>query len=201
MKRFLGDLLHAVTERSRAFRDRRHDASSIAAGTPAGLRDLAEELLSVRGEASGTETARRLLDLYARADGVARQDFLECLSQAFGPDREHVEAAIARYQAEPDAIEELHAASEPRRQELLRRLNLAPGGTASLVRMREDVLEHIASRPALRAVDAAFLHLFSSWFNRGFLVLSRVDWSTPANILEKIIKYEAVHEIQGWADL
>ena len=67
--------------------------------------------------------------------------------------------------------------------------------------MREDVLEGLKRQEPLRALDADFLHLFSSWFNRGFLVLHRVDWATPANILEKIIRYEAVHEIQDWDDL
>ena len=95
----------------------------------------------------------------------------------------------------------MHQAAEPRRQELFRRLNLAPGGTAALVRMREQLLDAMAHRDDLAAVDADFVHLFSSWFNRGFLVLRRIDWSTPANILEKIIQHEAVHKIRSWDDL
>ena len=96
----------------------------------------------------------------------------------------------------------MHAASEPRRQELFRRLNLAPGGTAALVRMREQLMDALVHRrDDLAAVDADFVHLFSSWFNRGFLVLRHIDWSTPAIVLEKIIRYEAVHEIRGWDDL
>jgi malonyl-CoA decarboxylase len=96
---------------------------------------------------------------------------------------------------------ELHGASEPRRHELLRRLNLAPGGTAALVRMREQLLAALDRREDLAAVDSAFVHLFASWFNRGFLVLRRIDWSSPAIVLEKIIRYEAVHRIRGWDDL
>ncbi|MEF9605783.1 malonyl-CoA decarboxylase family protein, partial [Paracoccus sp. PXZ] len=88
-----------------------------------------------------------------------------------------------------------------RRQELFRRLNLAPGGTAALVRMREELLRHLRDNPALRRVDGDFAHLFASWFNRGFLVLRHIDWNTPASILEKIIRYEAVHAIQNWDDL
>src|SRR6185312_2229566 len=112
--------------------------------------------------------------------------------------------AVANWQAAPSdaTAAEVHAASEPRRQELFRRLNLAPGGTAALVRMREqliDVLEH--RDDDLGQVDADFVHLFSSWFNRGFLVLRHIDWSTPAIVLEKLIRYEAVHEIRGWEDL
>ena len=83
----------------------------------------------------------------------------------------------------------------------MRRLNLAPGGTAALVRMREQLLDALDHRDDLAAVDADFVHLFSSWFNRGFLVLRRIDWSTPAMILEKIIRYEAVHAIRSWDDL
>src|SRR5205814_7404671 len=96
---------------------------------------------------------------------------------------------------------ELHQAAEPRRQELLRRLNLAPGGTASLVKMREQLLDAMDHRDDLAIVDVDFVHMFSSWFNRGFLVLRRIDWSTPANILEKIIRHEAVHKIRSWEDL
>ena len=95
----------------------------------------------------------------------------------------------------------MHLAAEPRRQELLRRLNLAPGGTAALVRMREHLLDALGRRDDLAAVDRDFVHMFSSWFNRGFLVLRQIDWSTPASILERIIRYEAVHRINGWDDL
>ena len=99
------------------------------------------------------------------------------------------------------AASKLHRASEPRRLELFRRLNLAPGGTAALVRMRAQLLEAMDHRDDLAAIDDDFLHLFSSWFNRGFLVLRTIDWSTPANLLEKIIRYEAVHAIRDWNDL
>ena len=85
--------------------------------------------------------------------------------------------------------------------EFFRRLNLAPGATAEIVAMRRDLLRVPPSDPALAAVDADLRHLFYVWFNRGFLVLRRIDWHTPAAILEKIIRYEAVHEIQGWDDL
>ncbi len=96
---------------------------------------------------------------------------------------------------------DLHFASEPRRQELIRRLNRAPGGTSDLVAMRADLLDHLNGDKDLAALDRDVVHLLASWFNRGFLVLRRIDWSTPANILEKIIRYEAVHEIRDWDDL
>ena len=78
---------------------------------------------------------------------------------------------------------------------------MAPGGTAVLVEMRRELLNTLASHPERGGIDADLIHLFRSWFNRGFLVLQRIDWHTPAVILERLIQYEAVHEIQGWRDL
>jgi malonyl-CoA decarboxylase len=80
-------------------------------------------------------------------------------------------------------------------------LNTAPGGTRMLVRMRADLLQTLGQHPDRSAVDADLLHLFRAWFNRGFLVLQRIDWRTSALILERLIQYEAVHQIQGWDDL
>ena len=84
---------------------------------------------------------------------------------------------------------------------MIRRLNRAPGGTSELVAMRADLLALVKGNKDLAALDRDVVHLLSSWFNRGFLVLRRIDWSTPANILEQIIRYEAVHEIHDWDDL
>src|SRR2546427_152821 len=81
------------------------------------------------------------------------------------------------------------------------RREAAEARSESLVELREDLLDAMARRDDLAPVDADFVHLFSSWFNRGFLVLRRIDWSTPAIVLEKIIRYEAVHRIRGWEDL
>ena len=100
-----------------------------------------------------------------------------------------------------ETVHRLHNAAEPRRQELVRRLNQAPGGTAALIRMRETLLDNLRDNPQLKPVDGDFVHLLASWFNRSFLVLRRIDWTTPAHILEKIIRYEAVHEIKNWDDL
>ena len=172
--------------------------------TPArALGDEAAELLTVRGEASGVSRAAEFLSGYASLDAKARLEFLRCLAEDFGPEERRLAEAVDEYRSRPDDISAraLHDAAEPRRQELLRRLNLAPGGTAALVRMREDLLRHMGANPALAQADADFVHLFGSWFNRGFLVLRRIDWQTPAAVLEKIIRYEAVHEINGWPDL
>lgn len=197
---YLGDLLDTLTERGRnLIRWRGPEEAPVAAPDLASLGDL---LLSRRGEASGVALARALVAAFDAAAPEERLGFFALLADRFGPDRAAVDAAIEAVRDDaPDAVERLHAASEPRRQELLRRLNLAPGGTAALVRMREELLRHLREHPELRRVDADFAHLFGSWFNRGFLVLRHIDWTTPANILEKIIRYEAVHAIQNWDDL
>ena len=111
--------------------------------------------------------------------------------------------AIEAWRAQPtgDGASDLHFASEPRRQELFRRLNRAPGGTGELVALRADLLDVKDGHNDLAALDRDVVHLLSSWFNRGFLVLRKIDWSTPAIVLEKIIRYEAVHEIRDWDDL
>jgi malonyl-CoA decarboxylase len=198
---FFGELLQSISERGRAFlRGERKAESESHSET---IIELCGHLLSGRGEASGVALATEILDRYRALTTGPRIAFFEALTERFGPDKARMEAAIARWQATPDdaAAAELHAASEPSRQELFRRLNLAPGGTAALVRMREQLLDALDRRDDLQALDDDFTHLFSSWFNRGFLVLRRIDWSTPASILERIIKYEAVHEIRDWNDL
>lgn len=165
--------------------------------------DLAEALLSVRGEASGVVLAGQVLAAYRASTASERVEFLKALAGRFGPDPKELEVAIDAYRAKPCArtATALHRAAEPRRQELFRRLNHAPGGTEALVAMREDLLRALPAHEELSAVDVDLVHLFTSWFNRGFLVLRPIDWRTPAHILEKVIRYEAVHEIRGWEDL
>lgn len=196
---FLGDLLTSVADRGRAL----IKFERLGLGRARAIDRLCDDLLSGRGEASGMALAQAVLEAWERLDKDGRQAFFAMLLERFGPETERLDAAIDAYRAAPDAatLEALHLASEPRRQELLRRLNLAPGGTHVLVRMREALFEAMERAPELKAVDSDFRHLFSSWFNRGFLVLRRIDWRTPANVLDKIIRYEAVHEIQGWDDL
>jgi malonyl-CoA decarboxylase len=198
---FFSDLLATISERGRTLLRRgapsgdKHDAT--------GLIELCEALVSGRGEASGTAMAREVLDRYHDLEAAERRLFFEALVRDFGPDREKVAKAIAAWRENPGDGNggELHFASEPRRQELIRRLNRAPGGTGDLVAMRADLLSLLNGHKGLAALDRDVVHLLSSWFNRGFLVLRRIDWSTPANILEQIIRYEAVHEIHDWDDL
>lgn len=196
---FFSEMLQSIADRGRALIQRREPAHERSAG----LVELCEALLSGRGEASGVALARDILARYAALTIGPRIAFFEALETTFGHDRGRIEAAIAAWAATPSPANaaELHHASEPRRLELFRRLNLAPGGTAALVRMREQLLDAMDHRDDLAAIDHDFVHLFTSWFNRGFLVLRRIDWSTPAAILQKIIHYEAVHQIRDWDDL
>jgi len=199
---FFSDLLTTISERGRGLIDWREGRPGSEQKS-ALLIDLAEQLLSRRGEASGVAIASEILASYAGLTSGPRIAFFEAMAARFGPDQKRLDAAIAKYQEAPSdaAAQELHLASEPRRQELFRRLNLAPNGTRSLVQLRADLLAAVARRPELGLVDRDLAHLFSSWFNRGFLVLRRIDWTTSAHILEKIIRYEAVHEISDWNDL
>src|SRR6202011_4560512 len=199
---FFGELLQTISERGRALVERTRERRGSAAQSD-GLIEQCEALLSGRGEASGVARAAEILAEYATLTTGPRIAFFEALATRFGPDLSRIAAAVERWGAEKtdEAAAELHAASEPRRQELLRRLNLAPGGTKALVAMREQLMDALERRPDLEPLDADFTHLFSSWFNRGFLVLRRIDWSTPAVVLEKIIRYEAVHQIRDWDDL
>jgi malonyl-CoA decarboxylase len=198
---FFSDLLASISERGRTLL--RRAGSSDAKQDASELIELCEALLSGRGEASGTAMAREVLDRYHHLDEAGRLSFFETLARNYGPDREKVAEAIETWRAQPsdDDASDLHFASEPQRQELIRRLNRAPGGTSELVAMRADLLDLMNGDKDLAALDRDVVHLLASWFNRGFLVLRRIDWSTPANILEKIIRYEAVHEIRDWDDL
>lgn len=198
---FFNDLLNTLTERGRSLLSWGNSDTPL---TRVQLIELGETLLSRRGEATGVALARTLLEAYAAAPREDRLAFLDAMAEQFGPDEAELTKAIEAVRngnLKASAVSRLHKAAEPRRQELIRRLNLAPGGTASLVKMREELLAVLRERPQLADTDDDFVHLFSSWFNRGFLVLRRIDWTTPANILEKIIRYEAVHAIENWDDL
>ena len=195
---FLQDLLNTIAEQGRQLLP-----SSLVGGAREDINALAEALVSGRGEASGVAIARQILEFYRAMGPDDRRGFFKYLAEHFKPDQEATATAAKAYLADPSdsTLQRLRAATESPRQELFRRLNLAPGATAEIVAMRRDMLRLPKAEPSLAAVDADIAHLLASWFNRGFLVVKRIDWQTPAAILEKIIQYEAVHEIQGWDDL
>jgi malonyl-CoA decarboxylase len=160
-------------------------------------------LLSVRGEANSPALAGSIVARLDALDDTQRNRFFDRLASDFSPDPKKVLAAAQAYVGAPDAehLIELTHVAEPPRQELFRRLNRAPGGTAAIVRLRRALLDRLPRQKGLAAVEADLLHLLSSWFNPGFLEMRRVDWNSPAQLLEQIIHHEAVHEIDGWDDL
>jgi malonyl-CoA decarboxylase len=194
---FLQELLNSVAEQGRQLLPR----SLGGTDREDDIAELATALVSNRGEASGVVIARELLRRYRQLDMKARIEFLRFLARTMQPDPAMVAAAARAFLSGENtgSMVALQRAVESPRLEFFRRLNLAPGATAQIVAMRRDLLE--ARDPSLRVVDSDLQHLLMSWFNRGFLVLRRIDWQTPATILDKIIAYEAVHEIQGWDDL
>ena len=198
---FFADLLSQIADRGRALFQGSRRVPLI--GHQPDIRELCHALLSRRGEASGVALADQILTIWSQSEAEQKKQFLLDLVADFGPSRTGFETAVATWKESPSetTLRAVHVAAEPRRQELIRRLNLAPGGTRRLVLMREEILAYRKAHPELEVLDADFVHLFSSWFNRGFLVLKRIDWSTSASILEKIIRYEAVHAIDDWTEL
>jgi len=164
---------------------------------------LALTLLSERGEASGALLARELHGVLRTLDAGERHGFQRYLASEFQPDTAALRIAAERYLADTtaEAAAALAQAADPPRQELLRRMNMAPGGTGTLIAMRSEITAHLRHEPELKLLDADLKHLFASWFNCGFLELRRIDWQSPAAVLEKLIAYEAVHAIKGWDDL
>ncbi len=208
MSTYFGDMLTTIADRGRALLERAgaeftRERRPRAAGQVDDIVARCEALLSGRGEASGVARAADVLARYKDLAEPVRIAIFEALLERFGPDRAKLDAAITRYRqsgSEADAAA-IARPAEPRRQELFRRLNQAPGGTAALVAMRADLLQALKRRPELKPVDDDIGHLLSSWFNRGFLVIRRIDWASPATVLENIIRYEAVHPIANFEAL
>jgi malonyl-CoA decarboxylase len=178
---------------------------SAEAKSTAALRELklgCQKLLSEAGTSNGEAVAAEVIRLWGELAAPARLTFFEYLL-SLAPERERV-LRSARAYAEKGSAEhllELQKTVYPPRRVLLQRLNRANGGVATVVAMRRALLSLLRERPDLRAVDADFSHLLSSWFNPGFLYLRQVDWNSPAALLEKIIEHEAVHAIRDWKDL
>ena len=192
----LSDLLASVFERG-VGGARRGDWSRRP------VAELADALVTTHGEMSGNILAEQILSRYGAMDDAERLAFFHHLAEAMNLDPAAARAALDAYDAAPSkqSYRDLVAAAEPPRQEMIRRLNRAPGATGALVGMRADLRRLGRGVPELEALDMDFRHLFASWFNRGFLMLRRITWDTPASILEKIIAYEAVHAIDSWDDL
>ncbi len=191
---FLGELLENLLSRG---------SRPPRGGSREEFGTLFDQLLLDRGDIPALRTASEILSKFDDSEASERDGMFQLLADRFDIDAEAVESAARAYRenASSETYRRLQAASEAPRQELLRRLNRVPGGTLALVRMRAYLLQNLEASDGAAKLDADFRHLLASWFNRGFLVLRQIDWTTPANILEKIIAYEAVHEISSWDDL
>lgn len=167
------------------------------------IETLCAELYSSKGEALGTALARDVVKAYSLMSNIERTDFFVLLLKDYSPDLAKIVVCAENYKQRSDYhhLQALTRAVEAPRQELLRRINMAPNGTQTIVSMREHLLQLLPQYPDMKVIDADFLHLLNSWFNRGFLHLKKIDWKTSADILEKLITYEAVHAIEGWDDL
>jgi len=163
----------------------------------------AKKILTERGEANSATMANEILSQYRLLDEEQKLSFYHALATKFNPDPNEVMRAAQQYANDPSSknLIQLTRTTEPPRQELLRRINRIDGGTKEIVAMRRHLIKVLDKQPELKALDFDLHHLFVSWFNPGFLKMHRVDWQSPAHILEKIIHHEAVHEIDGWDDL
>ena len=167
------------------------------------LIKLCQTLIKRRGEASGTALAKEIVDGIHLLNPVDTVKFLQMLAVDFSPKPETILRAAESYikTQNYETLKSLSAAIESPRLELLRLINIAPGGIAIIIALREKLLIEIKQYRYLEPVESDMFHLLTSWFNRGFLTFQQIDWNTPAVVLEKLIEYEAVHEIQGWNDL
>lgn len=163
----------------------------------------ARRLLGEKGELGGMATGAALVEQMQDLTDGELDGFFTFLARDLSPDPQQVLRLAQAYAQDPAAgpLLALTRAAEPPRQELFRRLNRTPGGTAAVLRLRRALLARLKARPELQVIEADLLHLLTSWFNPGFLQMRRVDWNAPARLLEKIIQHEAVHAIDGWDDL
>ena len=195
---WMNQMLEVVADLGRNYLENPRKKYSLAS-----VEEMCKTLLNRRGEASGTALAKEIVDAFNKMNPVAKTDFLMMLTENFGPDPEVISNAAKAYLKKPDieTLNNLSHAVETPRLDLLRLLNIAPGGTSAIVHMREFLLKEIKKNKIFWPLDNDLIHVLTSWFNRGFLQFERIDWNTPAVILEKLIAHEAVHEIKGWPDL
>ena len=168
------------------------------------IKKATDSVMSTTGEVSSIAFAGHLLDLIESETNDDLDEYLSYLLEAYDIDTESLLSNIEAYSKDKNDknLGLIGTFSEPRWIELFRRLNATPGGTHRLIKLRERIKSLLKDgKVHLKSLDAGLLKLFKYWFNSSFLVLEKIDWSTPANILEKIIEYEAVHEINSWDDL
>ena len=165
------------------------------------INKAVDSVMSTSGEVSSLVYAEHLLNLIETQDDNNLIKFLKNLLSNYDIDTKKLAKDVKNYSSEKteENLIKINHSSEPKWVELFRRLNSTSNGTYRLVKLRERIRS--LNNPELKTFDSGLLSLFKYWFNPSFLVLEKIDWETPANILEKIIEYEAVHEINSWDDL
>ena len=165
------------------------------------INKAVDSVMSTSGEVSSLVFAEHLLNLIEDLDDNGLKKFLKDLLKNYDIDTKALLKDVKNYSSNKNTenFEKIRVSSEPGWIELFRRLNSSSNGTYRLVKLRERIRS--LNDEELKTFDLRLLKLFKYWFNPSFLVLEKIDWETPANILEKIIEYEAVHEINSWDDL
>lgn len=197
--RFAKNLVDSIADAGEKFLDlRRVRGRSIE-----NLLNLCDDLVSHKGVASGLALAREVMNRYMGLDQDEKLRFFTELQRRMSPDMKVIQSSAEAFIAEPEEgrLSALSEQMKSNRQKLFSRMIMAPDGTQKIVSLREDLLGFIKNHPQLRPVDQDLKNLLTSWFNPGFLILRKIDWDTEASILEKIIRYEAVHDIENWNDL
>ncbi|MBN8443087.1 Malonyl-CoA decarboxylase [Thauera sp. UPWRP] len=172
------------------------------------IRQQLQECADGRGgEVSTRQRAARLAESYLKLNDSGRHAFLRMIALEFGPDPASVAQAHADYQGavgsdrQWDAEARLRVAMRSRRLRILTQFNAIPQGVKFLVDLRADLLRFLADDPLLKPLDRELETRLTAWFDVGFLELQRITWQSPAALLEKLVEYEAVHEIRSWEDL
>ena len=193
---FFGDILTSLFERAPLLRGAMADDDKP-------IEVLCRDLLTSRGDVSGMSLAQLVLDRYADFNDDEKLALYTLLANEMDVSCGDAVSALQAYDSAPTAANyaALTKKIEPARLQLIRRLNQTQDATTQLVAMRRDLLRLLDQHPDLAKLDIDFKNLFTTWFNRGFLVLRPITWGSPAHILEKIISYESVHAIQSWDDL
>lgn len=197
MKKF-SQWVSSIAEAGREFLPRRNRQDKKLT-----LSGLCRDLCSSKGEAMGTALAHEVVNAYEALNNAERLEFFTLLYKEFSPQPKDILQCAEAFKQDTslETYKALFHAVEAPRQRLFSRINMAPKGTATLIKMRKELLTLLDKHPHLAAIDYDLKHLMISWFNRGFLTLEKISWRTPAQTLEKLIEYEAVHEMTGWDDL
>ena len=170
---------------------------------PLSTRELIDNVSLATGEVSALSYAELLMQHCEQLNDKDLINFFQLVRDKFDIASDELSKAVNEYKinSKAESLIKLMKLSEPKRREVFRRCNGISRGTIRLVNLRKRLLDILKKNPELKSVDYDLVYLFKNWFNRGFLILRPINWETPAHILEKIIAYEAVHQINSWDEL